>query len=227
MAWGVITWSLLDGLLSEPRKINKSYQDKLVVAFLGAVSSGKSSGIKALWGFDSGTIHPIPGTTKDVVVWSTNEGYLVADTPGLQDSNEELVKKTKNFIDNVDIFVYLINSNGGINQKVKDDLEMLTKVNRPLLVVLNKIDTIPDSNETGFFTKQLEDSNILMENFIEAAFNPITGENPVNIDKVKNRINMIIKENGEGLLDKKKNAEKYLFWADMFKVTKNSKLGQN
>lgn len=193
---------LLDALLSEHRKVNKFYQDKLVVGFLGAVSSGKSSGIKALWGFDSGTIHPIPGTTRDVVVWSTNEGYVVADTPGLQDSNEELIKKTKNFIDNVDIFVYIINSNGGINQKVKDDIELLTKVNRPLLVILNKIDTIPDRNETGFVKKQLEDSNILVDDFIEAAFNPITGEAPVNIDRIKNRINMIINENGEVLLER-------------------------
>lgn len=43
-----------------------NWTKNLVIAFLGTASSGKTTGIKALFDVDFGDISPIPGSTTDV-----------------------------------------------------------------------------------------------------------------------------------------------------------------
>ncbi len=144
-------WDILLSSAGKPRRVAKDYQDKLILALYGSAASGKTTAVKVLYGVEVGAIHPIPGTTKSVHVQTLPKGLSVADTPGLQDTNEEFVARAKEFVDNVDIFIYLINSNGGITDKVRVDLEFIKAVGRPLLVLLNKIDTIPTSQRKEFF----------------------------------------------------------------------------
>lgn len=205
----LLVGGLISAIVETPRKVSKEYKDKLVLAFYGAASVGKSSAIKALFGVRPGKIHPIPGTTKKVEVWSLPMGLSIADTPGLQDTNEELVQKAKEFIDNVDIFIYIINSNGGVTEKVRADLELLKAVGRPLLVVLNKIDTIDPNKLEEFIEHQFRVCGVTIDNFIPVAFDPLPpiSKKPINIRAVKKWITHIVKEKGEELLNEKKKAE--------------------
>ena len=209
-ALGYVVGRLLDSSpANSSRCVSRRYLDKLMVAFYGAASSGKSSGIKTLFGLDVKQIHPIPGTTDKVYVWRLPNGISVADTPGLQDIDEDFVLKAKSFIDDVDIFVYLVNSNGGINEKVQDDLNLLKAVSRPLLVVLNKIDTIQPGDRQEFFEHQLVAAGVPRENMMLAAFDPIPNlsPHPINVEPVRAWIDKTLKTKGEDLLGEKKTAE--------------------
>lgn len=198
-----------EGIRDQPRKVSDEYKDNLVIGFYGEASAGKSSAIRALYGKSSDSIHPIPGTTKDVKVYSMDEDtIMVADTPGLLDINRESSNKAKEFIDNVDIFIYIVNASTGITEKVEVEIDNLKKIGRPLLIVLNKIDTIPKNKKrTEFIKHQSEVAKVEKDNFIEAAFDPlpqITNE-PVNVDKVRQRINKIRNDEADKLLEKKSN----------------------
>ena len=209
-ALGYLIGNLLDsGPANSSRCVSRKYLDKLVVAFYGAASSGKSSGVKTLFGLDVKQIHPIPGTTDKVYVWRLPSGISVADTPGLQDIDEDFVLKAKSFIDDVDIFVYLVNSNGGINEKVQADLNLLKAVSRPLLVVLNKIDTIHPGHRQEFFEHQLVSAGVESENMIPVAFDPMPAisARPINVEAVRAWIDSTVKGVGQDLLKQKKKAE--------------------
>ncbi len=206
--FGGLTKRLIQSIVKKPRKVTRENKDRLIVSFYGAASSGKSSAAKALYGMDTER-GPIADTTKKVSVWNLPEGLSVADTPGLQSTNEELVKNAKRFIDDVDIFIYIINSNGGITKEVMSDLKLLKAVGRPLAVVLNKIDTIlPEERET-FLIHQFSVADVPPDTFFSVAFDPhpqLSNEK-INIKNIRNWINSTIKEKGNMLLEEKRKAE--------------------
>ncbi len=207
---------LIKAIVKKPRKVTSENKDRLIISFYGAASSGKSSAVKALYGMAAGS-GPISDITKEVSVWNLPEkvsawtlpnGLSVADVPGLQSTNEELVKKAKRFIDDVDIFVYIINSNGGITKDVMSDLILLKAVGRPLAVVLNKIDTIlPEERET-FLIHQFSIADVPPDTFFSVAFDPLQqiSNEKINIENVRNWINSTIKEKGNMLLEEKQKA---------------------
>ena len=160
-----------------------------------------------MFGINPGSIHPIPGTTKEVGIWTLPDGLSIADTPGLQDINDVNVTKAKKFIDNTDVFIYVINSNGGITEKVRGDLELLKAIGRPLLVVLNKIDTIEKNKCKEFVEHQFRVAGVYRESFLAVAFDPLPqiSQKPINVELVQEWISKTLKEKGELLLKKKGN----------------------
>ncbi len=206
--FGGLTKTLIQSIVKKPRKVTSENKDRLIVSFYGAASSGKSSAAKAL--YEMATERgPISDITKEVSVWTLPDGLSVADTPGLQSTNEELVKKAKRFIDDVDIFIYIINSNGGITKEVKSDLILLKAIGRPLAVVLNKIDTIPPEERETFLIHQFSIADVPPDTFFSVAFDPhpqISNEK-INIENVRKWINRTKEEKGNMLLEEKRKAE--------------------
>lgn len=206
---GWLLKKLLKSLDSEPRHVDEQYRHGLVLAFFGPASSGKSTAVKCLFGVNPGRIHPIPGTTRDVQVWRAPGALLVADTPGTQDTSDERVQKTRRFMDNVDIFVYVVNANGGIGSRVAGELEVFRAVGRPLLVVLNKIDTIPDGHKRNeFINHQRSVAGVPATDFIVSAFDPLPAisREPMNVKAVRNWIQKTVRDEGEDLLKQKARA---------------------
>ncbi|QII11565.1 putative GTPase protein [Candidatus Kuenenia stuttgartiensis] len=201
--------AIIDAIINKPRQIKPKYRNTIIVSFYGPTNAGKSSGVKALFGIDTGLIHPIPGSTKEVSVWTLPDGLSIADTPGLQDINDAHVVKAKRFIDNTDIFIYVINSNGGITEKVQADLELLKAIGRPLLVVLNKIDTIEKSKREEFVKHQSKVAAVDKNSFLSVAFDPLPqiSRKPINVELVQEWISKTLKEKGELLLKKKGNSK--------------------
>lgn len=196
---------LIKSIAKKPRLISQKYRNSIIVSFYGSANAGKSSGVKALFGIDPGSIHPIPGTTKEVGIWTFPDGLSIADTPGLQDINDVNVAKAKMFIDNTDVFIYVINSNGGITEKVRADLELLKAIGRPLLVVLNKIDTIEKNKCKEFVEHQFRVAGVSRESFLAVAFDPLhqISQKPINIKLVREWISKTVKEKGATLLKEK------------------------
>lgn len=192
-----------------PRRVSRELSDRLVIAFYGAASAGKSSGVKALFDVEVGSIHPIPGTTTEVSWWHLNGHLSVADVPGLQDINEALVQKALDFMDNADILVYVINSNGGITEKVMEDLEHMKTLGRPLLVTLNKIDTIEASQRDEFFFHQSGVAGVPRQDMYPVAFDPLPqiSHEPINIVPIKEWIHRTLQNRGEDLLTAKQSGE--------------------
>jgi GTPase len=191
-------------------EVKEQLQKELVIAFLGTASSGKTSAIKALFEVDLGNIHPIPGSTTEVKVLRIAKNVFVVDAPGFGDIKGEISQKAKDACDKVDIFIYIINAEGGYKQQEKDDYQNLLAYEREVLVILNKIDLIRDHQKQEFIEDQRQKMGVKPDNFIPAAFDPhpAISPTPMNVDKVQGWIQETLTKKGKDLLFAKYAREK-------------------
>jgi GTP-binding protein Era len=183
-------------------EVNEQIEKTLVIAFLGTVSSGKTSGIKTLFGIDLGNISPIPGATEEVKVVGISKNVHIVDAPGFGDIRVKVSQKAKDICEKIDIFVYILNADGGYKIQEKEDYQNLVSYNKEVLVVLNKIDLIRPHERSKFIEDQRNQMGVKAENFISAAFNPnpqISVE-PINVDVVQDWIQDTLKRKGKDLL---------------------------
>jgi GTPase len=208
----------VEDLIPDPEQLTKSYANpefakawdavkdqldkQLVLAFLGTASSGKTSGIKALFNVDLGNIHPIPGSTTKVIVFKVADNFFVADAPGFGDIRTDVSQKAKDLCDDVDIFVYIINSEGGYKEQEREDYHRLVALNRQVLVVLNKIDLIRPHQRDEFIEDQRKKMGVAPGNFVPAAFDPLPqiSETSINVDAVQDWIQGILESKAKDLL---------------------------
>ena len=183
-------------------EVQEKLDQNLVITFLGTASSGKTSAIKALFDVDLGDISPIAGSTKNVKIIPITDHVYIADAPGFGDIQNEVSQKAKEICDKTDIFIYIINAEGGYKQQEKEDYENLISKNENVLVVLNKIDLIREEEKEVFISDIKEKMHVDDENFIVASFNPLPQiyEEPINVDMVRDWILNRLEKKGKELL---------------------------
>lgn len=194
-------------------KVNEQLDKDLVIAFLGTASSGKTTGIKTLFGIDFGDVSPIPGSTKEVKVKAIpgNENVYLVDAPGFGDIQVEISQKAKEVCEKVDIFIYVLNAEGGYKLQEKEDYHDILKYNKEVLVVLNKIDLFHSEKEKEeFIEDQRKKMGVEHKDFIPVAFapHPKISPTPINVDKVQDWIQNTLEQKGKDLLFAKVVREK-------------------
>ncbi len=131
----------------EIEELQKDLAKRLVITFMGTVACGKSTAIKKLFSLPIDNISPIPGTTEKVKIFQIRKNVYVADTPGLLDIRSEISGKTQEFIDLSDIFIFILNSSVALTEKERDEIYGIVSLNKPLLVLINKIDLLKENVE--------------------------------------------------------------------------------
>lgn len=131
-----------------------------------------------------------------------NENVYLVDAPGFGDIKEEISQKAKEICDSVDIFIYILNAEGGYKIQEKEDYQDILKHNREALVVLNKIDLLRPHQKEYFIEDQREKMGVELKNFIAVAFDPLPqiSPTPINVDKVQNWIQNTLEQKGKDLL---------------------------
>ena len=66
----------------------------------------------------------------------------VVNTPGMGDIIEEVTEEARQVLDLIDVFVYVVNAQGGVQARELDDYRRCVARDRPVLAVVNKIDTL-------------------------------------------------------------------------------------
>jgi len=118
------------------------------VAIVGWPNVGKSTLLNSLLGMKLSIVTPKPQTTRESVLGVLNEeGYqmIFLDTPGWLKPNEPFQKMMKKAImralyDDSDVVLWLVEPKP-LTDKDKELAEALAKIEKPLFVVINKIDT--------------------------------------------------------------------------------------
>ncbi|MBF0613265.1 MAG: GTP-binding protein [Magnetococcales bacterium] len=145
-----------DGLIPESvrRSLSQEFEELVVllrrldeqeihVVVCGRVSVGKSALLNALLGRDAFSVSPLHGETRSVhkEVWQqvATAGVVLIDTPGLDEPDgeerEELARQAAN---RGDMILFVIE--GDITESEFRTLAALTRINRPVILVLNKAD---------------------------------------------------------------------------------------
>ena len=119
------------------------------VALVGRPNVGKSTLLNALLGTKLAITSPKPQTTRHKILGVlTGVDYQIVflDTPGLIQPQYELqnvmVKAAKTAIEDADVITLMVEASDTQNRVDLEILEQMKSINKPLLLVINKIDLI-------------------------------------------------------------------------------------
>lgn len=185
-------------------EVERALQQTLAVAFLGSASSGKDAAIRALFGIDFGQIDPIPGSTAEVRVAAVDPDHhlLVVNAPGFGDLRSEVRERAERVLDQLDLAIYVVNSDGGATIDERRDLDRIRALGRPVLVCLNKIDLIRPAQRDHFVRNTLVQLGVPDEMAVVTAFDPLPqlADGPIGVEAVVGWIHRQLEGSGKALL---------------------------
>lgn len=163
------------------------------VAIIGLPNVGKSTLLNNLLGTKVSIISPKPQTTRfnvRGVLTKNNYQIVFVDTPGIHDAkslfNQLMVKEALNALEEVDIVIWVMDVTHRIPEEEKI-LDIIIKVNKPTILVLNKIDLIKKSELLpiiDYFSKLYEFRAII----------PVSALKNDGLDRVLNEIINLLPE---------------------------------
>ena len=120
-------------------------QEGIQVVLIGAPNVGKSSLLNRLAEEDVAIVTDIPGTTRDSiqkVITIAGVPIHVTDTAGLRETTDIVerkgIERTRTAIGDADVRIHIVDGSGPITND--DDVLAAFSINRPHILVFNKID---------------------------------------------------------------------------------------
>ena len=149
---------------------NKQFKSGFAT-LIGRPNVGKSTLMNALIGQKIAITSNRPQTTRNRIqtVYTSGEGQIVfLDTPGIHKAKNKLgnymVGVAERTISEVDVIVWLVEPSDYIGAGEKHIIEQLKKTNTPVILVINKIDTVKKELLLTFidvYRKQLDFAEIV------------------------------------------------------------------
>ncbi|MCP8616896.1 GTPase Era [Salirhabdus salicampi] len=122
------------------------------IAIVGRPNVGKSTFMNQVIGQKIAIMSDKPQTTRNKIqgVYTTEDAqYVFIDTPGIHKPKHRLgdfmVKSAVNSLNEVDIILFMINAKEGYGRGDQFIIDQLQSINKPVLLIINKIDEVhPD-----------------------------------------------------------------------------------
>lgn len=173
----------------EVSRLRQLVLHRVTIGIVGSPSSGKDAAIKAIFGIDHGNVSPIAGSTKEVQITrieGTTATYVV-NTPGMGDVVESVTEEAKQVFDHIDVYLYVVNSQGGVQAREKADYTACVRTGRPVLAVVNKIDTLREEDRERYLEDARTKLGAPQDAFVGAAFDPLPqlSPTPIGLDGVR------------------------------------------
>ncbi|MFP5452766.1 GTPase Era [uncultured Parvimonas sp.] len=139
------------------------------VSIVGRSNVGKSTLLNRIIGEKISIISNKPQTTRfnlKLIYNSLDSQIVFVDTPGVQNPKNKLgefmLKESKNSLKDVDLILYMVDSNLEIGVLDNQIIDILKRINLPKICVINKIDTL-NSEDLSKIILKYEDMNLFDE----------------------------------------------------------------
>ena len=159
------------------------------VTFIGRPNVGKSTLMNRLIGQKIAITSEKPQTTRNRIqtVYTDERGQIIfLDTPGIHKAKNKLgeymVNVAENTLKEVDVILWLVEPTTFIGAGERHIAEQLSKIKTPVILVINKIDTVKSKEEILTFIAAYKD----ILNFAEII--PVSALKEMNIEDVKSSI---------------------------------------
>ncbi|MCA9572384.1 MAG: 50S ribosome-binding GTPase, partial [Myxococcales bacterium] len=176
----------------EVSALRQTVRHRVTIGVVGSPSSGKDAAIKAIFGLDSGNVNPVAGSTKAVEITRLPDAtaLYVVNTPGMGDVIEQVTEEARQVLDLIDVFVYIVNAQGGVQARELADHRACVARDRPVLAVVNKIDTLRESDRERYLADARSKLGVPGEDFLAAAFDPLPqlSDTPIGLEAVRDWI---------------------------------------
>lgn len=170
---------------------------KIRLSIVGKPNVGKSTLFNYLLKDKRSVVSPIAGTTRDHIIESLGDKYLLIDTAGIRKKNKErdVIEKfsavrTNNAIEETNICLFLLDSVEGITVQEKKITSMIEEKGKSCILLFNKWDLIKGVRMEHAL-KEMRDSASFLKH---CPFLFISAKEGRNIDKIFDLILEVQKE---------------------------------
>jgi GTPase len=153
-------------------------------SIIGWTNVGKSTLVNRLTGMDVSIVSPVPQTTRNRILGLANgENYQIAliDTPGIHRASKELsrmmMRTSWHALEGVNAVVWMVFPDREPSLQYHGFAEALRNLKAPLIIAINKVDTIPAENTLPMIAA--------FDSFLHpAAIIPISASKGDNVDEL-------------------------------------------
>ncbi|MEX0994581.1 MAG: ribosome biogenesis GTPase Der [Balneolaceae bacterium] len=203
---GTGTGELMDRIVELLPEKSEPVKEEMIepkIAFVGRPNVGKSSMVNALVRSERCIVTDVPGTTRDAInsqIHYKGETYILVDTAGLR--KKAKVKGNIEFYSNVrtdralrdcDVAIVIIDAMQGFEEQDKRIVREAARLNKGIVIVLNKWDTVPDKDTNLFkeFQEYIYDRIPMMRYIPIITTSALTGQ---RVDRILESARSVILE---------------------------------
>lgn len=166
------------------------------VSLVGRPNAGKSTLLNAFVGQKVAIVADKPQTTRTSIqgVVTSKEAQIVfVDTPGIHKADSQLNKRLMDTVraslEERDLLLFLVDSTRAFVVEDRRALDLATKTGTPMVLVLTKVDLLPDKGKLLPLIEQYK----LLHTFVD--FVPVSAKKKVGLDELRD---VILKHLPEG-----------------------------
>ena len=132
---------------------------KQIVAIVGRPNVGKSTLFNKLAGKRIAIVEDTPGVTRDRIYaqaeWLRHE-FTIIDTGGIEPESQDIIvaqmrRQAQIAIETADVIVFIVDGKEGMTGADAEVAQMLRKSKKPVVLVVNKVDSLKDENNAFEF----------------------------------------------------------------------------